>query len=128
MPIIGDVAHVLEDLLKVWKSRGAKTDAPGHSGTGGSQIEEWRKVDCLKFEQKGKVIRPQHAIARLEALTKDHPNRYICTEVGQHQMWAAQYMGFNEPNRWMTSPEVWAPWAMASPPPSACRWRTRTRL
>jgi acetolactate synthase I/II/III large subunit len=52
---------------------------------------------------RGKTIKPQYALERLEALTKDHPKRYICTEVGQHQMWAAQYLGFDEPNRWMTS-------------------------
>ena len=102
LPIIGDVAHVLEDLLKVWKSRGAKTDAPAVKEWW-EQINEWRKIDCLKFEQIGSTIRPQYAIQRLEALTKDHPDRYICTEVGQHQMWAAQYMGMNDPKRWMTS-------------------------
>ena len=59
-------------------------------------------IDCLKFKQTGKTIKPQYALARLEALTKDH-DRYICTEVGQHQMWAAQYLGFEDPNRWMTS-------------------------
>ena len=102
LPIIGDVAHVLEDLLKVWKSRGAKTDAPAVKEWW-EQINEWRKIDCLKFEQTGSTIRPQYAIQRLEELTKDHPDRYICTEVGQHQMWAAQYMGMNDPKRWMTS-------------------------
>ena len=101
IPIVGDVAHVLEDLLKVWKSRGRKTNAEGLQKwwTG---IEEWKKVDCLAFKQTGKAIKPQHALARLEALTKDH-DRYICTEVGQHQMWAAQYLNFDDPNRWMTS-------------------------
>lgn len=101
IPIMGDVGHVLEDLLKVWKSRGRKTNSEAVAKWW-KQIEEWRSVDCLKFTQKGKVIKPQHALARLEALTKDH-HRYICTEVGQHQMWAAQYLGFEDPNRWMTS-------------------------
>ncbi|MEP5632132.1 MAG: acetolactate synthase 3 large subunit [Tateyamaria sp.] len=101
IPIVGDVGHVLEDLLKVWKSRGRKTNAEGVA-TWWKQIKEWQKVDCLKFEQKGKIIKPQHALRRLEALTKDH-DRYICTEVGQHQMWAAQYLDFQDPNRWMTS-------------------------
>ena len=101
IPIIGDVAHVLEDMLKVWKSRGRKTNAEAVSSWW-STIKEWRKVDCLQFTQAGKTIKPQHALARLEALTKDH-DRYICTEVGQHQMWAAQYLGFEGPNRWMTS-------------------------
>ncbi len=101
IPIIGDVETVLEQLLDVWKSRGAKTDREGLT-TWWKQIEEWKAVDCLKFKQEGKTIKPQHALARLEALTKDH-DRYITTEVGQHQMWAAQYMGFEDPNRWMTS-------------------------
>ena len=101
IPILGDVGHVLEDLLKIWKSRGRKTNSDAVAKWW-AQIEEWRAVDCLKFKQAGKTIKPQHALARLEALTKDH-DRYICTEVGQHQMWAAQYLGFEDPNRWMTS-------------------------
>ncbi len=101
IPILGDVAHVLEDLLKVWKARGRKTDKENVQKWW-HQINDWKKVDCLKFEQKGKVIKPQYALSRLEELTKKH-DRYICTEVGQHQMWAAQYLGFEDPNRWMTS-------------------------
>ncbi len=101
IPILGDVAHVLEDLLKVWKSRGAKTNAEGLDKWW-AQIKDWQAVDCLAFEQKGKIIKPQYALSRLEALTKGH-DRYITTEVGQHQMWAAQYLGFEDPNRWMTS-------------------------
>ncbi|WP_322892623.1 MULTISPECIES: acetolactate synthase 3 large subunit [unclassified Yoonia] len=100
-PILGDVAHVLEDLLNVWKARGRKTNSEGLSKWW-DQIKEWRKVDCLKFKQEGAVIKPQYALQRLEELTKKH-DRYICTEVGQHQMWAAQYLGFEDPNRWMTS-------------------------
>jgi acetolactate synthase-1/2/3 large subunit len=101
IPIVGDVAHVLEDILKVWKSRGRKTNAEA-VGKWWQQIEEWKKINCLQFSQTGKTIKPQHAVARLEALTKGR-DRYICTEVGQHQMWAAQYLGFEDPNRWMTS-------------------------
>ncbi|HAR54600.1 MAG TPA: acetolactate synthase 3 large subunit, partial [Roseovarius nubinhibens] len=101
IPIVGDVAHVLEDILKVWKARGRKTNAAAIAKWR-AKIDEWRKVDCLAFKQTGKVIKPQHALARLEALTRDH-DRYVTTEVGQHQMWAAQYLNFNDPNRWMTS-------------------------
>ncbi|MCK0094248.1 acetolactate synthase 3 large subunit [Yoonia sp. F2084L] len=101
IPILGDVAHVLEDLLNVWKARGRKTDKENVQKWW-HQINDWKKVDCLAFEQKGKVIKPQYALSRLEELTKKH-DRYICTEVGQHQMWAAQYLGFEDPNRWMTS-------------------------
>lgn len=101
IPIVGDIAHVLEDLLKVWKSRGRKTNAEGVSNWW-DEINAWRSIDCLKFTQTGKIIKPQYALSRLEELTKKH-DRYITTEVGQHQMWAAQYLGFENPNRWMTS-------------------------
>ena len=66
------------------------------------QVDEWRKVDCLKFAEDKKIIKPQYALSRLEALTKKY-DRYITTEVGQHQMWAAQFLNFEDPNRWMTS-------------------------
>ncbi|MEO0703626.1 MAG: acetolactate synthase 3 large subunit [Pseudomonadota bacterium] len=102
VPIVGDVAHVLEDLLKVWKSRGRKTDAAAVKAWW-AQINEWRSIDCLSFQNSETTIKPQHALQRLEALTKDRRDRYICTEVGQHQMWAAQYLGFEDPNLWMTS-------------------------
>ena len=102
IPIIGDVAHVLEDLLKVWKSRGRVTEKEGLAKWW-AQIEEWKKVDCLSYKNTTEgVIKPQYALQRLEALTKGM-DRYISTEVGQHQMWAAQYLGFEDPNRWMTS-------------------------
>lgn len=101
IPIVGDVGHVLEDILKIWKSRGRKT-ASAAVAQWWSRIEEWKQVNCLQFKQAGKTIKPQYALSRLEALTKDS-DRYVCTEVGQHQMWAAQYMGFEDPNRWMTS-------------------------
>ncbi|MDG1999341.1 MAG: acetolactate synthase 3 large subunit [Amylibacter sp.] len=101
VPIIGDCGHVLEDLLKIWKSRGRKTQADSVQKWW-SQLKEWRAVNCLSFEQKGNIIKPQYALQRLEALTKKH-DRYVTTEVGQHQMWAAQFMDFNDPNRWMTS-------------------------
>ncbi|MDU9003408.1 acetolactate synthase 3 large subunit [Sedimentitalea todarodis] len=101
IPIVGDVGHVLEDMLKVWKSRGRKTNAEAVAKWQ-MKINEWRKVECLAYTPNDKVIRPQHAVSRLEALTKGM-DRYITTEVGQHQMWAAQYLTFEEPNRWMTS-------------------------
>lgn len=102
IPIVGDIGHVLEDLLKIWKSRGRKVNKRAVKSWWG-QITDWRKVDCLSYKQSGKVIRPQYAMARLEALTKHRKDRFICTEVGQHQMWAAQYIGFESPNQWMTS-------------------------
>ncbi len=99
--IVGDVAHVLEDILNVWKSRGRKADRDSLKSWW-AEIDAWKKVKCLSYKQEGKTIKPQYALERLEALTKGH-DRYICTEVGQHQMWAAQYLGFEDPNRWMTS-------------------------
>lgn len=101
LPIVGDVAHVLEDLLRVWKSKGRRTQSEALP-TWWKQIEEWRAVDCLKYEQNGSVIKPQHAIRRLFELTRER-DVYISTEVGQHQMWAAQHFHFDEPNRWLTS-------------------------
>ena len=102
IPIVGDVAHVLEDVLKVWKSRGRKTDA-AHVKAWRAQIDEWRGVKCLTYAGSDQAIKPQYAMERLEALTKDRKDRFICTEVGQHQMWAAQFLGFEDPNHWMTS-------------------------
>ena len=101
VPILGDVASVLEDLLQIWTARGRKLNNEGLAKWW-KQINEWRAVDCLSFNNTDKVIKPQHALQRLEALTKGM-DRYITTEVGQHQMWAAQFLGFEGPNRWMTS-------------------------
>ena len=99
VPIIGDVAEVLREMLSVWRARGSRKQ-----GIDGwlHQIEQWRDVDCLSYRNSETLIKPQYALQRLEALTKGM-DRYITTEVGQHQMWAAQFLGFEEPNRWMTS-------------------------
>ena len=102
IPIIGDVESVLKDIIKLWKSRGKKTNKLAVNSWW-KQIENWKSTNCLAFNQKGKTIKPQFAIARLEELTKNYKNRFISTEVGQHQMWAAQYLGFEKPNQWMTS-------------------------
>jgi acetolactate synthase-1/2/3 large subunit len=102
LPIIGDVGHVLEDMLKVWKSRGRKVNSePVRKWW--VQIEQWRSRNCLAYRGSDKVIKPQHALERLQALTAHRKDRYITTEVGQHQMWAAQFLHFEDPNRWMTS-------------------------
>ncbi len=99
--IVGDVGLVLEDLLAVWKKKAKKPDAKALKAWW-REIEKWRARDCLKYRQNGAVIKPQYAIERLYQLTKDR-DTYITTEVGQHQMWAAQFYKFEEPNRWMTS-------------------------
>ncbi|WP_134678759.1 acetolactate synthase 3 large subunit [Paracoccus ravus] len=102
LPIVGDVGHVLEDMLKVWKARGRKTNAEGVRKWW-AQIEQWKAVKCLTYRNSEKTIKPQHALERLQALTAHRKDRYITTEVGQHQMWAAQFLHFEDPNRWMTS-------------------------
>jgi acetolactate synthase I/II/III large subunit len=101
VPILGDVGHVLEDALRLWKARGRKVNKPALAKWW-AQIAEWRAVNCLDYKVSDTVIKPQYALQRLEALTKGM-DRYITTEVGQHQMWAAQFLGFEDPNRWMTS-------------------------
>lgn len=101
VPILGDIGHVLEDLLRIWKSRGRKVNKAGLAAWW-TQINEWRAVKCLSYKNSTSIIKPQYALERLEALTKGM-DRYITTEVGQHQMWAAQFLGFEGPNRWMTS-------------------------
>ena len=101
VPIVGDVAHVLEDMLRVWKSRAAEPDKKALADWWG-EIATWRGRKCLAYRKDEKAIKPQYAVERLYELTKG-PNTYITTEVGQHQMWAAQYYHFEEPNRWMTS-------------------------
>jgi len=101
LPIVGDVAHVLEDLVKVWKSKQYRADEKALKGWW-SQIEQWRSIDCLRYAQDNKVIKPQYAIQRLYELTKGM-DTYVTTEVGQHQMWAAQFFKFEKPMHWMTS-------------------------
>ena len=101
VPLVGDVAHVLEDAIKLWKSNVYKVDK-GAVKNWWSTIEKWKEKDSLGYKNDEKTIKPQYAIQRLYELTKDKDS-YITTEVGQHQMWAAQYYKFNKPNRWITS-------------------------
>ena len=101
VPIIGDVGYVLEDMLKIWKARGGKTKAADVKAWW-EKVNGWRDRKCFAYKPSTDTIKPQFALERLEALTKDM-DRYVTTEVGQHQMWAAQFMGFEDPNRWMTS-------------------------
>ena len=101
VPIIGDCAHVMEDMLQVWRSQKLSADKRALKDWW-TQIEKWRAKKSLAYKQSNSVIKPQYAIQRLYELTKDK-DVYITTEVGQHQMWAAQFYRFEEPNRWMTS-------------------------
>ena len=99
--IIGDCANVLSDMLAQWKKTNPKVDSKA-LGAWWEQIETWRSRNCLAYKQSGKTIKPQYAVERLYELTKGR-EVYVTTEVGQHQMWAAQYFRFDDPNRWMTS-------------------------
>jgi acetolactate synthase I/II/III large subunit len=101
IPIIGDCAHVLEDMVRLWREMSPQVDKPAIKGWWG-QINEWRGRNSLGYAGSEAIIKPQHAVQRLYELTKNR-DTYITTEVGQHQMWAAQYYRFEEPNRWMTS-------------------------
>jgi len=100
IPVIGDVGHVLEDMVRLWRAS-VKTEKTKLKGWW-DQINKWRSRKSLAYGENKDVIMPQHAIQRLYELTKDR-DTYITTEVGQHQMWAAQFYGFEKPNRWMTS-------------------------
>jgi len=99
--IVGDAGSVLADMIALWKQRNLKTDKPAMADWW-RQIDAWRARNSFGYSPDAKLIKPQHAIQRLYELTKDR-DTYITTEVGQHQMWAAQFYHFEEPNRWMTS-------------------------
>ncbi len=99
--IVGDCAHVLEDMVRLWRAEAASTSKTAVNKWW-DQINKWRGTNCLAFNSSNEIIKPQYAIQRLYELTKDR-DTYITTEVGQHQMWAAQFYNFEEPNRWMTS-------------------------
>ncbi|ERM03380.1 acetolactate synthase [Brucella intermedia 229E] len=101
VPIIGDVAHVLEDIVRQFRASERKPEKQAISAWW-EQIDRWRSRNSLAYAPNRDVIMPQYAIQRLYELTKDRKT-YITTEVGQHQMWAAQFYGFEEPNRWLTS-------------------------
>ena len=96
--VVGDCAHAIEGILLKWKSKGLRVNIDSWL----EQIEKWRNKKSLDYKNSTDVIKPQYAVERLYELTKDNDS-YITTEVGQHQMWAAQYYKFDEPNRWMTS-------------------------
>jgi acetolactate synthase I/II/III large subunit len=101
IPVVGDCAYVLEDMLRIWKAKAPQIDRPALK-VWWKSIEGWRAKKSLTYKPTADVIMPQYALERLYALTKDK-NAYVTTDVGQHQMWAAQFYQFEEPNHWMTS-------------------------
>ena len=101
IPIVGDVKDVLQELIAQIKDAQARPDAAALSSWW-KQIADWRGQECLKYKNSDEVIKPQYVVEKLWELTRDS-DAYITSDVGQHQMWAAQYYRFDEPRRWINS-------------------------
>jgi acetolactate synthase-1/2/3 large subunit len=101
VPVIGDCGTVLAQLIKRWGEVKGKPDAKALKKWW-ADIAKWRARKCLSYEMNDEIIKPQYALERLQALTRGK-DVYFTTEVGQHQMWAAQFLHFDKPNRWLTS-------------------------
>ena len=101
IPIVGDVKDVLLELISQIKELHAKPDSTALNAWW-AQINEWRKRDCLKYKRSNEVIKPQFVVEKLWELTKGR-DAYVTSDVGQHQMWAAQFYRFEEPRRWINS-------------------------
>jgi len=104
LSIVGDVSDVIRSTTKTLKKKNLNLEKSNKQKISKwwKQIQKWRTTQSLNFINSDKIIKPQHAVQRLYELTKNQ-DTYITTEVGQHQMWAAQHYKFNKPNRWMTS-------------------------
>ena len=101
LPVIGDCGWVLDEMVRIWRSRTNQPRSEALAPWWG-EIATWRARNSLGFRNSTTVIKPQHAVKRLYEATRGH-DVYVTTEVGQHQMWAAQHFPFEMPNRWMTS-------------------------
>ncbi len=101
IPVVGDCAYVLEEMLRLWKARAGQSDKAAMKAWW-KTIDSWRAKQSLKYRKLPDQIMPQEAIEALYSATKNR-DTYITTDVGQHQMWGAQFYHFEEPNRWMTS-------------------------
>ena len=102
LAITADAGIALEAMMKEWKAKEYKSKGADLKRWW-ERIDKWRAEDCLAYKQSGDIIKPQYALQRLQAHLHGREDVFISTEVGQHQMWAAQYLHFNKPNRWMTS-------------------------
>ena len=101
--LIADAGEAMKAMLQVWRARKYKTDQTALNKWW-KQIDGWRAQKCLSYKNSDKIIKPQYALERLRHfMSKDKRDCYVSTEVGQHQMWAAQFLPFDHPNRWMTS-------------------------
>jgi len=102
LPLLGDCGEVMGALLAAWKKAAPQSDTKARH-TWWRKIDAWRARDCLRYDRSRRdIIKPQYALERLYALTRER-DPYITTEVGQHQMWAAQFFKFDGPYHWMTS-------------------------
>ena len=102
IPIVGDVKHVLKDLNKILNSAKNKLDENRNElELWWKQIREWASIDCLKYDRTSSIIKPQYVVEKLWELTNG--DAYITSDVGQHQMWAAQFYKFDKPRRWINS-------------------------
>lgn len=102
LPIVSDARLAIEALSEEWDRQNVQIDQDALKSWW-SEIEQWRAINCLDYKKSDTTIKPQYALERLREAIKDRDDVYISTEVGQHQMWAAQFLPFNQPNRWMTS-------------------------
>ena len=104
LSIVGDVSDVIRSITKTLKNKNLNLEKSNRQKISKwwQKIQKWRTKESLNFVNSESIIKPQHAVQRLYELTKNQ-DTYITTEVGQHQMWAAQHYKFDKPNRWMTS-------------------------
>jgi len=100
VPIVGSVEHVLKDMLKLIKESGEVPDGDALAKWW-KQIDEWRAKDCLKYDKSSELIKPQYVLETLHKITKG--DAFVCSDVGQHQMWTAQFYKFDKPRRWINS-------------------------
>jgi acetolactate synthase-1/2/3 large subunit len=101
--LIADAGEAMKAMLQVWRARKYKADQTALNKWW-KQIDSWRGQKCLAYKNSSKIIKPQYALERLRHfMAQDKRDCYVTTEVGQHQMWAAQFLPFDQPNRWMTS-------------------------
>ncbi|MCH2038318.1 MAG: acetolactate synthase 3 large subunit [Rickettsiales bacterium] len=101
VPVIGDAGRILELMIKEWKKKRSKVDQNALKEWW-EQIDKWREKDSFFYRQRGSVIKPQYALDKINEIVQKRDG-YVTTDVGQHQMWAAQFIDFQKPKRWMTS-------------------------
>jgi acetolactate synthase-1/2/3 large subunit len=100
VPIVGNLKEVLQEMIAQLRAAGPLKNKLAVDAWW-QQINEWRKTDCLKYDRDSQIVKPQYVVETLSQLT--HGDAFICSDVGQHQMWAAQFYKFNQPRRWINS-------------------------